>query len=224
MVKKGAPDGFVSYYRVSTQRQGESGLGLEAQREAVVRFVKGKGGKLVSEYTEVETGKGSNALQRRPELRRALDDCKAKGAILAIAKLDRLARNVHFISGLMETRVRFVACDLPEANELTLHVMAAFAQHEAKQISERTKAALARAKANGRKLGKAGWRNLKPHVKARQKLADEFALKLKGQIEGYRARGLNQRQMVDELNIVGIPAPRGGRWSLIQLQRTLARI
>jgi DNA invertase Pin-like site-specific DNA recombinase len=224
MAKKGGPVAFISYYRVSTQRQGESGLGLAAQRQAVVRHVKSRGGKLVSEYTEVETGKGSNALKKRPELRRALDDCKAQGAILAIAKLDRLARNVHFISGLMESKVRFVACDLPEANELTLHVMAAFAEYEAKRISERTKEALAQAKAKGRELGKAGWRNLKPHVRARQKLADEFAQNLKGQIDGFRARGLKQRQMIEELNAVGIKAPRGGKWSLIQLQRAIARM
>jgi len=216
---------FIAYYRVSTQRQGDSGLGLDAQREAVSRYIKGRrGAKLVGEFTEVETAKGSNALQKRPKLRQALEECKKRDAVLVIAKLDRLARNVHFVSGLMESRVRFVACDLPEANELTLHIMAAFAEHEAKRISERTREALAQAKARGTKLGRAGWANLRPNVEERKKNAYDFATRLKGQIEGFRLRGLTQRDMVEELNTIGIPAARGGRWRLIQLQRTLARL
>src|SRR5687768_14303258 len=102
---------FIAYYRVSTQRQGASGLGLDAQKEAVSRYIREvKGAKLLAQFTEIETGKGANALDRRPELRRALEECKKQGAVLVIAKLDRLARNVHFVSGLMESRVRFVAC------------------------------------------------------------------------------------------------------------------
>lgn len=216
---------FIAYYRVSTQRQGISGLGIDAQKEAVSRFIKqSKGAKLLGQFIEVETGKGSNALDRRPQLRRALEECKKQDAVLVIAKLDRLARNVHFVSGLMESRVRFVACDLPEANELTLHIMAAFAEAESKRISERTKEALAQAKARGIKLGKAGWRNLKPNIEKRKRKAKAFAYRLKGQIEGFRQRGLTQREMIAELNSVGITAPRGGQWSLIQLQRTLARL
>ncbi|MGE5523204.1 MAG: recombinase family protein [Rhodospirillaceae bacterium] len=215
---------FVAYYRVSTQRQGNSGLGLDAQREAVAHYVKSKHGDVVAEFTEVETGKGANALQKRPQLKAALNHCKRMHATLVIAKLDRLARNVHFVSGLMESRAKFVACDLPEANELTLHVMAAFAEHEAKRISERTKEALAQAKARGKKLGTAGWGNLRPNLRERQQKAAEFANRLRGQIEGFRLRGLSQRQMVGELNALGLCAPRGGGWSLVQLQRTLARI
>lgn len=222
--KRAEAQDFIAYYRVSTQRQEATGLGLEAQREAVARYVRGNGGKLIKELTEIETGKGSNALRRRPQLRLALDECKRLDAVLVIAKLDRLARNVHFVSGLMESRVRFVACDLPQANELTLHVMAAFAEHEAKRISERTKEALQRAKARGTKLGKAGWRNLRPHLEERSRTADAFARRLKGQIEGFRLRGLTQRQMVEELNAIGVTTPHGSRWRLIQLQRTLARI
>jgi DNA invertase Pin-like site-specific DNA recombinase len=120
--------------------------------------------------------------------------------------------------------VRFVACDLPEANELTLHVMAAFAEHEARRISERTKDALAQAKARGTKLGRAGWGNLTPHIKARQKQADAFAARLTGLVAGFRLRGLSQRKMVEELNGLGIPAPRGGSWSLAQLQRAIVRM
>jgi DNA invertase Pin-like site-specific DNA recombinase len=215
---------LVAYYRVSTQRQGSSGLGLDAQRAAVGEHVRSRTAVLAGEFTEVETGKGSNALAKRPQLKLALDMCKRQGATLVIAKLDRLARNVHFISGLMESRVPFIACDLPEANELTLHLMAAVAEHETKRISERTRDALAQAKARGTKLGSAGWKNLKPHLDARQKNADAFARRLKGQIEGFRLRGLSQRKMVDELNSIGIQAPRGGDWSLVQLQRAIARM
>lgn len=214
---------FVAYYRVSTQRQGISGLGLEAQREAVARYLVNASGTLLAQFCEIETGKGANALAKRPELRKALDECKKRGAVLVIAKLDRLARNVHFVSGLMESRVRFVACDLPEANELTLHIMAAFAEHEAKRISERTKDALARAKARGTQLGRAGPANLKPKLEERKLQANAFAARLQGQIEGFRLRRLSQREMVLELNALGVTAPRGGQWSLVQLQRTIAR-
>lgn len=142
-------DKFIAYYRLSTQRQGASGLGLYAQKQTVETYVKNAPGSLLAEFCEVETAKGANSLAKRPELRKALDQCRREGAILVIAKLDRLARNVHVISGLMESRVRFVACDIPEANELTLHVLAAFAEHEAKRISQRTKEALAQARARG---------------------------------------------------------------------------
>lgn len=122
-------------------KQGASGLGLDAQKDAVKRFLNGGVWELIAEYQEVETGKGADALAKRPQLRVALDACRKQEATLIIAKLDRLARNVHFASGLMESNVRFVACDMPEANELTIHIMAAFAEHEAKRISQRTKGA-----------------------------------------------------------------------------------
>lgn len=120
-----ANDKFIAYHRVSTQKQGASGLGLEAQKEAVSRFLNGGYWELVGEYVEVETGKGADALAKRPQLKAALAACRKEGATLVIAKLDRLARNVHFVSGLMESKVKFVACDMPEANELTIHIMAA---------------------------------------------------------------------------------------------------
>ena len=163
--------------------------------------------------------KGSNAIDKRPQLRAALESCKKQGATLIIAKLDRLSRNVHFISGLMESKVKFVACDLPEANELTLHVMAAFAEHEAKRISQRTKDALAVVKMRGVTLGKAGSANLKSNIEERRAKASAFAEKLRGLIEGFKLRGLSQRVMVNELNTLGITAPQGGKWSLNQLQR-----
>jgi DNA invertase Pin-like site-specific DNA recombinase len=141
-----------------------------------------------------------------------------------IAKLDRLARNVHFVSGLMESRVRFVACDMLEANELTIHIMAAFAEHEAKRISQRTKDALAVAKARGVELGKAGAANLRPNVEQRQADASTFAERLRPMFAGMAARQLSQRALVVELNQVGVPAPRGGEWRLSQVQRVLERL
>lgn len=215
---------FISYIRVSTVRQGASGLGLEAQQEAVKRFLNGGSLELIGEFLEVETGKGSDALSKRPQLKAALETCRKQGATLVIAKLDRLARNVHFVAGLMESKVKFVACDMPEANELTIHIMAAFAEHEAKRISERTKAALAVAKARGVKLGQEGTKNLRPNIERRQQAATSFAQKLAPIFEGMAARGLSQRQMVEELNSVGLPTFRGGVWRLSQVQRVLDRL
>jgi DNA invertase Pin-like site-specific DNA recombinase len=140
---------FVAYYRVSTDRQGKSGLGLEAQREAVRSYLDGGSWTLVDEVTEVESGKRTD----RPELDRALGLCRLYGATLVVAKLDRLARNVAFISKLMESGVDFVAVDFPQANRLTVHILAAVAEHEAAMISARTKAALNAAKARGVQLG-----------------------------------------------------------------------
>src|SRR6266851_986624 len=140
---------FVSYLRVSTARQGISGLGLEAQREAVARYLNGGSWALVQEVVEVESGKRND----RPAIAEALRLCRLHRATLIIAKLDRLARNVHFISSLMESGVEFIAVDFPQANRLTVHILAAVAEHERELISQRTKAALAAAKARGVKLG-----------------------------------------------------------------------
>src|SRR5215831_14538405 len=140
---------FISYYRVSTSQQGASGLGLEAQREAVARHVAGAGGVIVAEFQEIESGKRND----RPEIAAALAACRLRRVTLVIAKLDRLARNVHFISSLMESGVDFVACDNPHATRLTIHILAAVAEHEREMISQRTIAALAAAKARGVKLG-----------------------------------------------------------------------
>lgn len=214
---------FVAYYRVSTQKQGAHGLGMDAQRETVRQFLSNSG-ELVGEFVEVETGKGANALAKRPQLAAALALCKKTGAKLLIAKLDRLARNVHFVSGLMESKVKFVACDMPEANDLTIHVMAAFAEHEAKRISQRTKEGLAAAKARGVVLGAVGAGNLRRNVLERGLVADLNAQRLKPLIFGFKAQGLSQREMLRALNDSGVTAPKGGLWSLVQLQRTLARL
>lgn len=147
MAKK--PTAFVAYLRVSTVRQGESGLGLEAQRVAVEAFALQHGGAIKASFVEVETGKRAD----RPELAKALEAARKGKAVLLIAKLDRLARNVAFIANLMDAGVEFLACDQPFASRLTLHILAAVAEDEARRISERTKAALQAAKARGRKLG-----------------------------------------------------------------------
>jgi DNA invertase Pin-like site-specific DNA recombinase len=214
----------VAYYRVSTSGQEQSGLGLDAQREAVARYLGGGGWELVDEFTETETGKGSNALAKRPKLRAALELCKRRGATLVVAKLDRLARNVHFVSGLLEAGCEFVAVDMPQANKAMVHMHSLMAEWERDQISQRTKAALAAAKANGTKLGVAGAANLRRNIEERQDAANAFAAKLAGVVEGFQARGLSQRRMVAELNTVGIKVPRGGAWSLRQVQHLLARL
>jgi DNA invertase Pin-like site-specific DNA recombinase len=214
---------FIAYYRVSTQKQGASGLGLEAQQIAVAAYLNGATWELVGEFQEVETGKGADALAKRPQLRAALDACRKHGATLIIAKLDRLARNVHFISGLMVSKVRFVACDMPEANELTIHIMAAFAEHEAKRISQRTKDALAVAKSRGVVLGRSGPANLRPNIEERQRAANAFAERLRPMVDHMTARGLSQRAMVVELNGIGVPTVNGGVWRLSQVQRVLSR-
>lgn len=214
---------FVAYFRVSTQKQGVNGLGMDAQKETVRQFLS-NGGELVGEFVEVETGKGANALAKRPQLAAALALCKKTGAKLLIAKLDRLARNVHFVSGLMESKVKFVACDMPEANDLTIHVMAAFAEHEAKRISQRTREGLAAAKARGVVLGAAGAGNLRRNVSERRESAHENAQRLMPVFEGFKAQGFTQRRMVDALNSSGITTAKGGLWSLVQVQRILSRL
>lgn len=215
---------FISYIRVSTAKQGESGLGLEAQTEAVKRYLNGGDWELTAEFAEIETGKGADALAKRPKLRAALEACRKQGATLIIAKLDRLARNVHFVSGLMESKVRFVACDMPEANELTIHIMAAFAEHEAKRIGQRTKEALAAAKARGVQLGTTGPKNLRRCLDERQAAANAAAMKLASLVTGYQRQGLSQRAIFAELNALGIKTPHGGEWSLSQLQRLIKRL
>src|SRR6185369_13986627 len=140
---------WVAYYRVSTAKQGASGLGLDAQRSAVTDYLDGGNWQLAAEFVEVESGRKND----RPELAKALATCRRTGAALIIAKLDRLARNVAFVSNLMEAGVEFTAVDFPTANRLTIHILAAVAEHEREMISARTKAALAAAKARGTKLG-----------------------------------------------------------------------
>jgi DNA invertase Pin-like site-specific DNA recombinase len=216
---------FIAYYRVSTQRQGRSGLGLEVQRAAVTDYLNGGRWKLVAEFTEVESGKRSD----RPKLTEALKLCRLHGATLIIAKLDRLARNVAFISNLMESGVEFHAVDFPQANRLTVHILAAVAEHEAKAISERTKAALAAAKRRGVKIG--GYRGttipksaLEAASKAIKKRADARAADLAPTIAELQVAGATSlRDIALGLNERRIPTARGGDWSPTQVMRVLAR-
>jgi DNA invertase Pin-like site-specific DNA recombinase len=216
---------FISYLRVSTQRQGKSGLGLEAQREAVTNFLNGGPWKLVQEVVEVESGKNSE----RPQLAKALSLCRIHRATLLVAKLDRLSRNVAFISALMESGVKFVAVDLPQANELTVHIMAAMAEYEAKAISVRTKAALAAAKARGTPLGGLRWditsvssKGRKAALRTRQENAAKYRADVLPVIQEKQRHGAESlRAIAEALNADGTPAPRGGQWSAVQVQRIL---
>ena len=195
----------VAYYRVSTARQGQSGLGLEAQQRAVSNYINGSA--LIAEFTEVETGKGSNALKKRPKLAEAIAECKKHKATLIIAKLDRLARDVHFISGLMKSNIEFICCDNPNATPLTLHILAAVAEDETRRISQRTKDALAAAKERGVELGKNGKHVLSKQNKAS---ADQFALSMKPVIEEIRSFGITtHRAIAEELNNREILTARG---------------
>jgi DNA invertase Pin-like site-specific DNA recombinase len=216
---------FVAYYRVSTQRQGRSGLGLEAQQQAVRDYLNGGDWRLIEEIVEVESGKRND----RPKLAEALKLCRLHGATLIIAKLDRLARNVAFISNLMESGVDFHAVDFPQANRLTVYILAAVAEHEAKAISERTKAALAAAKRRGVKLG--GFRGVAPTKAMRKaasaalaKRADARAADLAPTIAELQAAGATSlRAIAAGLNGRRIPTAKGGEWSAVQVARVLER-
>lgn len=220
-----SPTPAVALYRVSTARQGRSRLGLEAQRAAVQDHLAGGCWVLVEELVEVETG---TAKRRRPVLARAIERCRLTGATLIIAKLDRLARNVAFVSALMESGVDFVALDCPQANRFTIHILAAVAEHEARLISERTRAALAAAKARGRKLGTPG--NLRRATEGRalgvaaiQARAAAYAQSLEP-IFKELAPGRSLRELAAELNARHIRTPRGGRWYAASVARVLARL
>ena len=212
---------FIAYYRVSTDKQGQSGLGLEAQRKAVMDYLNGGDWELVSEFKEVETGKGAKALDKRPELAAAIKACRQHKAKLVIAKLDRLARNVHFVSGLMETRVDFVAVDMPVADPFMLHVYAAMAEEESRRISIRTKDALAAAKARGVELGKNG-KNLALQNRG---LADKYAQSVADAVRKIQASGFTSvRQITDELNRRDVPTAKGGTWHIPTTHRLLKRL
>jgi DNA invertase Pin-like site-specific DNA recombinase len=216
---------FVAYYRVSTQQQGASGLGLEAQREAVRRYLNGGEWSLVGEFTEIESGSKFD----RPQLAAAQADCKRKGATLIVAKLDRLARDVRRLLELVDEGVPVRFVDFPEIPEgavgrLVLTQIASVAEFERRRISERTKAALAAAKARGVKLGVTGPANLKANLEQRKAAADQYARKVRSVLLGLKARGLSQRAIAAELNSLGIAPPRGGEWHLATVQRVMARL
>lgn len=209
----------IAYYRVSTERQGKSGLGLDAQREAVRSYTASNSFMVLNEYTEVESGRKKN----RPQLLNALHECKKQKAILIIAKLDRLGRNVAFIANLMESNVQFVAVDNPHATSLVLHITAAFAQFEHEQISIRIKEALHSAKQKGTVLGKYGSDVL---CHQNREAANAFALKMKPIIQALNDDGfLTERAICEELNYRQIPTSReGGKWYPSSTHSLLKRI
>ena len=197
---------YVAYYRVSTDKQGESGLGLEAQRAAVARIAVRC--PVAKEFTEIESGKQH---RNRPQLLAALAYAKKHHAGLIIAKLDRLARNVHFISGLMESGVEFVAADMPQANRLTVHILAAVAEHEREMTSQRTKDALAAAKARGTRLGNPRWSNSLAAARRAKNPAPPGA-ELLELIRHHRAGGESLRAIARRLNVLGLKTPKGSAW------------
>jgi DNA invertase Pin-like site-specific DNA recombinase len=241
----------VAYFRVSTIKQGASGLGLDAQRGAVAMWTAANGAEALAGYTEVESGRRSD----RPELRKALSHAKRSRATLVIAKLDRLSRNVHFLSGLMESGVEFIACDNPHANRLTIHILAAVAEDEAKRISERTKAALAAYRLNhyvskrirdmypngvppevvAARAGKLGsalpdGRRLSPEDAAkgpraaaaqRAARARDAYADLAPRVAGWRAEGLSLRAIAARLDAEGHTTRGGKAWNPVQVTRVL---
>lgn len=218
---------FVAYYRVSTKKQGRSGLGLEAQRETVGAFVNSVGGRLVAEFTEQESGK-NNA---RPNLQNALAACRVHRSVLIVAKLDRLARNAAFLLSLRDASVEIIAVDLPSMNRMTVGIMAVVAEEEARMISERTKVALAAARRRGVSLGSPenlsdAARKLGSHASAQSRAlrANRCAMDLAPMIQQLRMRGAHSlRQLAEALNAERIPSPRGIAWTPMGVSRVLAR-
>lgn len=212
----------VAYLRVSTVQQGRSGLGLEAQRAAIAAFAQQHGHSIEAEYVEIETGKGHDALARRPKLAAALAEAKLLGATVLVAKLCRLGRDVHFISGLMAARVPFIVAELgPNVDPFMLHIYASLAEKERSLISARTKEALAAARRRGVKLGTNG-RTLARENKAKAKAT---AARLAPIVASIRGSGIvTVRAISDELNRRGVASPRGGRWSKSTTAMLLARL
>jgi DNA invertase Pin-like site-specific DNA recombinase len=216
---------YVAYYRVSTQKQGKSGLGLEAQRKMVNDYVAMNGGEIVAEYTEVESGKNNN----RPELMQAMKHATLVGGRLLVGKLDRLSRDLHFITSLQKSRIDFVVADLPGCDSFTINVYGSLAQREREMIASRTKAGLAAAKARGVKLGT---NNLKPAlvkeasakgVQARQQIADDFSARVKPTIEALLGRGMSLRGVAAELEKLGVKTARRGNWTATAVKNALQR-
>jgi DNA invertase Pin-like site-specific DNA recombinase len=220
---------FVSYLRVSTTKQGASGLGIEAQREAVASYLAraANGSELLEEFVEVESGKRKD----RPQLYKAIERCELAGANLIIARLDRLSRNAHFLLSLQEAKVPFIACDNPHADKFTVGILALVAQKEAEAISERTKAALKAAKARGKRLGNPNgashlWgRGNMEAVTALKSKANAKAQKLKGQLEAIKLDGhLTLTAIASELTRRGIVTSLGGSWHPMGVKRLLERL
>lgn len=220
---------LFAYLRVSTAQQGKSGLGLEAQREAIKRFAEGEGLHVAGEFVEVETGKGADALDRRPQLAAALAAAKLGAGAVCVAKLDRLSRNVAFIAGLMAQKVPFVVAELgADADPFMLHLYAALAEKERSLISTRTRDALRAARERGVALG--GWRggpvvDQRLGTEAASRVADEFAATLAPVVCPMRRDGLSLRAIADALQAKGIRTARGGGvWTPTAVRNVLARV
>jgi DNA invertase Pin-like site-specific DNA recombinase len=215
---------YIAYYRVSTKKQGSSGLGLEAQRDAVHKYIAPE---LIDfEFTEVETGTNK---KHRPILSEALELCKKNDAILLIAKLDRLARNVAFVSSLMDSKVKFKAVDFPEANELTIHILSAIAQHEAKIISSRIKDALAVKKSKGEKMGSPKNLTYKDRLKGvaiikQNALLNSNNSKALAFIEKSIQNKYTLQGIADELNKAQFKTSKGKKFTPIQVSRLITKL
>jgi DNA invertase Pin-like site-specific DNA recombinase len=208
----------IGYTRVSTDRQGKSGLGLQAQQEALARFAEAEGYTLIQMFEEIETGKGSDALERRPQLAAALKLAKKHKCAIVVAKLDRLSRDVHFISGLMQHRTPFIVAELgADADPFMLHIYAALAEKERRLISQRTRAALAAKKAQGVKLGGLNAKSIANRDQARAR-AEQLRPMLA------ELANLSQAKMAAELNARSIPTPEGGQWHAVTVKRVLSRL
>ncbi len=205
---------YAHYLRVSTDKQGIDGYGIDAQRQVITKYSP------AAEFIEVESGKRKD----RPELLKALAYCKKNGAILIVAKLDRLARNVSFVSALMESGVEFICADFPTANKLTIHILAAVAEHEVSMISARTRAGLAAAKKRGVVLGKTmdPEKIAKAHA-VQSDIADRNASKVRATIDGLVAAGLSLRKIAEQLNTMGVTTPRKAQWTTQAVKNALAR-
>jgi DNA invertase Pin-like site-specific DNA recombinase len=217
---------LVAYLRVSTDKQGKSGLGIEAQREAIQRFAQAEECEVIGELVEIETGKGADALERRPQLKAALEQARKAKAAVCVAKLDRLSRDVHFISGLMAQRVPFIVAELGDGvDPFLLHIYAALAEKERALISQRTRDALAAKKGTGvlgnrTNLAEAGARG----AAAGKKRADDFAANVVPVIQQIRAGGVKTDQgIADALNARGVKTARGGTWHRTTVRNLLAR-
>ena len=213
---------FVAYYRVSADKQGKGGLGLDAQCNAVLQYLNGGGWSLAGEFTEIESSKRN----KRPEFARALAVCKRQKAKLVIAKLDRLSRNVAFIATLMDSGVEFIAVDNPHANKLTVHILAAVAQHEREMIAQRTKDALQAAKARGVVLGNPRLSAVRDRAVTSVKAdADRFAKNVAPIIREIKSSGVaSHRGIARSLKSRGVVTARGGEWTAVQVGSVLRRV
>jgi DNA invertase Pin-like site-specific DNA recombinase len=216
----------VAYYRVSTARQGKSGLGIEAQKAAVQRFAEAEGFDVIGEFTEIETGKGADALERRPQLAAALMQARKAKCPVLVAKLDRLSRDVHFVSGLMAHRVPFIVAELgADVDPFLLHLYSALAEKERSLIAARTKAALAAKKAAGATLGNPRAAEAAVRAQAAHRaVADGFAANVLPIVRQIQAAGVTTtREIADALNVRGVRTARGGQWHTSTVSNLLRR-